>query len=56
MNIINHNNITTNSCNNNNNLNNLQDLSKILNKNSIITGNASEMISAGNFMLTDFYL
>ncbi|CAI5760059.1 unnamed protein product [Candida verbasci] len=33
-----------------------QDVSRILNKNCIITGKASEMVSTGNFMINDFYL
>ncbi|KAL6451242.1 hypothetical protein SBY92_002581 [Candida maltosa Xu316] len=39
-----------------NNNNDEQDLSKILNKNSLINGKASEMVSSGNFMINDFFL
>ncbi|EER31016.1 predicted protein [Candida tropicalis MYA-3404] len=45
------------SLNNSNGNNELeQDLSKILNKNSLINGKASEMVSSGNFLINDFFL
>jgi hypothetical protein len=37
-------------------MNQEEDLSKILNKNSLINGKASEMVSTGNFMINDFFL
>lgn len=33
-----------------------QDIGKILNKNCIISGKASEMVSTGNFLINDFFL